>query len=70
MVFTRKNLKPYMLTDKGLQLATILCEIQNLVEETIETSAQVANVRETPVLLVQSPSTKKGKKAAIGIKIG
>ncbi len=65
MVFTRKILKTYVLTEKGVGLATTLCEIQSLVEETIETSAQVANVRETPILLLQKSSTKKQKEQQI-----
>jgi len=61
LVFTRKILKHYVLTVKGMQLAAILREIDNLVKETLETSAQIANGRETPVLLLQDPSTKNRK---------
>jgi len=43
LVFTRKNPKAYSLTDKGEKLASLLQELQNLVEETWNSSKQVVN---------------------------
>jgi predicted transcriptional regulator len=41
LVFTRKTPKAYSLTDKGAKLASILQELQNLVEEIWDSSEQV-----------------------------
>jgi DNA-binding HxlR family transcriptional regulator len=41
LVFTRKTPKAYGLTDKGKKLASLLQELQNLVEETWNSSEQV-----------------------------
>jgi DNA-binding HxlR family transcriptional regulator len=41
MVFTRKTPKAYGLTDKGEKLASLLRELQNLVEETWNSSEQI-----------------------------
>jgi sugar-specific transcriptional regulator TrmB len=41
LVFTRKTPKTYGLTDKGAKLASVLQELQNLVEETWNSSAQI-----------------------------
>ena len=43
LVFTRKTPKAYSLTCKGEKLASILQELQNLVEETWNSSEQVVN---------------------------
>ena len=43
LVFTRKTPKAYSLTNKGEKLASILQELQNLVEETWNFSEQIVN---------------------------
>jgi predicted transcriptional regulator len=43
LVFTRKTPKVYGLTDKGEKLASLLHELQNLVEETWDSSEQIVN---------------------------
>jgi len=43
LVFTRKTPKAYSLTDKGEKLASILQELQNLVEETWNSSVQIVS---------------------------
>jgi DNA-binding HxlR family transcriptional regulator len=43
LVFTRKTLKSYSLTGKGEKLASLLQDLQNLVEETWNSSEQVVN---------------------------
>ncbi len=43
LVFTRKTPKTYCLTSKGEKLATLLQDLQNLVEETWNSSEQVVN---------------------------
>ncbi len=43
LVFTRKTPKAYSLTDKGAKLASILQELQNLVEEIWNSSEQVVS---------------------------
>jgi predicted transcriptional regulator len=43
LVFTRKTPKVYGLTDKGEKLASLLHELQNLVEETWNSSEQIIN---------------------------
>jgi predicted transcriptional regulator len=43
LVFTRKNPKTYGLTAKGEKLASLLQDLQNLVEETWNSSEQVVN---------------------------
>jgi predicted transcriptional regulator len=43
LVFTRKTPKAYSLTDKGAKLASLLQELQNLVEETWNSSEQVVS---------------------------
>jgi predicted transcriptional regulator len=43
LVFTRKTPKVYDLTDKGEKLASLLHELQNLVEETWNSSEQIVN---------------------------
>jgi predicted transcriptional regulator len=43
LVFTRKTPKVYDLTDKGEKLASLLRELQNLVEETWNSSEQIVN---------------------------
>jgi predicted transcriptional regulator len=43
LVFTRKTPKVYGLTDKGERLASLLHELQNLVEETWNSSEQIIN---------------------------
>jgi DNA-binding HxlR family transcriptional regulator len=43
LVFTRKTLKSYSLTGKGEKLASLLQELQNLVEETWNSSEQVVS---------------------------
>jgi len=43
LVFTRKTPKAYSLTDKGEKLASLLQELQNLVEETWNSSVQIVS---------------------------
>jgi predicted transcriptional regulator len=43
LVFTRKNPKAYSLTDKGEKLASLLQELQNLVEEIWNSSVQIVS---------------------------
>lgn len=43
LVFTRKTPKAYSLTDKGAKLASLLQELQNLVEEIWNSSEQVVS---------------------------
>jgi predicted transcriptional regulator len=47
LVFTRKTPKAYSLTDKGAKLASILQELQNLVEEVWNSSEQVVSSENT-----------------------
>ena len=41
LIFTRKTLKAYYLTTKGEKLASLLHELHNMVEETMDSSEQV-----------------------------
>ena len=47
LVFTRKTPKAYVLTDKGEKLASLLHELQNLVEETWNSSAQIVSTEKS-----------------------